>query len=934
MVDKPLRPNFFIVLGLDPAVPWDEPAFVRALGQKKAQWSRQTSGIKTQPATIEAKRNLSLVAEIERIMRDPELRKAEHSAARTEQADDLLRRGNEFRVRLDIMLEKEFLYDVERDELRKESDVLTRDPDLRRRVERAQTRPLRQARADGERLDASTQLILRRNLGVLGEPNLYRVLRRVDESITRASPRDRLLTAAEALYRKASHTMNKTPEVGATQELAGIATKVFGSDDSRRKHDFSMLLEPIDALIARYEATLATVRTVDGSQLERFLREAAEKGIDPSLARAEFVAYFEDRKWVIQLPRPEVEAELKRQIACPRCELLNDPESKFCTNCGSELRCPCPSCGRIVPAADGACGSCGFEIGQRHWVKYQAGKAEEAMARQDLGDAAAQLRKAELIWRLPPDSDDELAVRLRDVREQLDTLRGEQRETAAEIAALMAGGNYATVLQKLAAVPASFPDRDQLRSDAGARVREADELCWEARRAGISSGQRAELYARALRICADHRDARLGLARIPPAPPHGLRVIPDEANGFVRLAWQPSSESGVGYVVVRAIGTSPPVSAADAAGQQRVAGIFEPRWDDRDPDIGALVRYAVYAERAGTASETAAIAAEPVFLTANPQFTVRPGDGRVELAWTLPKRATDIEIRREEISAAPGPGPIALSYSEPGRLTDSDVRNGVRYRYSARAVFPDPAREGQLRHSRGVSREATPSPRPTGPGNLQVKGQPPKPGLAFYKHRVELRWAAPERGAITVVRSAGQPSLMQGDEFPADDLERHHTVPGNSPPVHDHWIEDLRTCHYFPVLVLDGRCHVGIPRRYAATEVTGLTAEYTAAAVQLRWTWPDGCDEVLIMWDEDRAPPDPASADRQARVTRSEYDQAGGYDLPLPATACLFVLVAAVVRTSDGEFISSGTSVSARAATSPPAAGRPARPRPWLRRPT
>jgi hypothetical protein len=197
-----------------------------------------------------------------------------------------------------------------------------------------------------------------------------------------------------------------------------------------------------------------------------------------------------------------------------------------------------------------------------------------------------------------------------------------------------------------------------------------------------------------------------------------------------------------------------------------------------------------------------------------------------------------------------------------------------------------------------------------------------------------LRWTEPERGTIRVVRSAGQPALKQGDEFPEDQLERHLTVPEGSPPVHDHWIEDLHTCHYIPVLVLGGRCYVGSPRRYAATEVTGLTAEYTDAAIRLRWTWPDECGEVLVAWDEDREPPDPAAANRQVRVTRSEYNQAEGYGLPLPATACLFVLVAAVVRTSDGEFISSGTSVSARVATRPPTAGRPARPRPWLRRPT
>jgi hypothetical protein len=846
-------------------------------------------------------------------LRDPGLRKVEQASARRERADELRRQRDRFRGQVELILEKGFVYDVEWEALRAEEGSLADDPALRRRLEKAEKRSFHRARADHERLDLATERNLRANLAVLQDSDLYETLRRVDGSITEASAPEQLLAAADGLYRKAINTMDKrNPEIGAIQELAGLAKRIFGSEELMRRYQLSMLLAPLDALLEQYEATLSPVRALDARQVESFLREAAKKRIDLALAQDILVAYFRERNWSVELPSAAKEAELRSLVSCPQCEKLNDPVVEFCVHCGRRLLERCPRCGEKVQASARACGKCGFRTGERYWVSYLIEEAETALARQDSGEAKANIHQARLIWPLGPDSQDELAKRLHEVQRQLADLEAETKAANAKITALIRSDSYSTALRELRGLTVSLPNLDRLLAQCEARVREADLLCRQAREEGLTSERRAALYLDALRICPDHEDARQELGAIPPAAPRDLKVIPHESQGFVRLAWQ-SSEAGSTFVVIRSDGADPPVSAADAPGQRRFAGIKEPHWDDRVPIIGAPMRYAVYAERSGTVSAEAAVAPQPIFLTAEVRLTVRPGNGQVELSWTLPDNASGVEVLRQETGTEDTTG--TLVSAEPGMLLDRDVQNGVRYRYIIHTIFPYPTagNPDRVLVSKGAIREATPGAAPEPPRYLCAQGHPPPPGMSFYRHRVELRWPHPRRGVIKVVRSMSQPALHYGDELHEHDLGRHGLVLEGSPPVLDTWIEDLRLCHYVPVLVIAGRCYVGRVRRYAAVEeVRDLALEYLGASARLRWAWPEGINEALVAWDTEEEPPDPTAARRQDRVSRRGTEATGEYQLTPRRGQQIFARVAVVVRGDGGEFISSGVLATAR----------------------
>jgi hypothetical protein len=909
------RPNFFLLLGLDPAAPWDQATYERALADSRTRWSRQSSGIKDNPATVEAKRNLALIRDIKGVLLNPATRDAERAAAREAQAGERRTRQDRQTERLDLMLAKGYLYDVERDIL------VTEGPDAAQieRIDAAEIRPSPQARPGHERLATETERTLKANLAIVPHRDLYQALATVNPAVTDTSSLAELTAAANALYAKARTIADKTrPEVGALQTLAGLARQVFGSAEQRRRHDFFMRVAPIEAIAEQYAADLAPVRRVDARQFEVFLRTAAEQGWDPALASEVFAGYLRDRGWIVETPPVSTAQWWRRQQPCPVCASLNDPAAGNCSRCGAPMRSRCPRCGEQPSARDAACPHCGFPVGQRAWVQHLTEEAEAALARKDPDAAAVVVANARTVWSLPPDSPDELAVRLRAVARQAERLQHAAHTSLAPITRLMEAGSYRKAMTRLRSLGAARSSAGEaMLASCEAVVQEADKLCEDARRPGQRPARRAELYLRAMELCTDHREALRELRAIPPAPPRRLLAVTDEERQRVRLTWKPAPDRGCWSVVVRVDGTVPPVTDT-GPGLRRWVVRAGGSWEDKAPPVGLPMSYAVFTERdtGRTMSATAAVTSAPVLLTAPVTLTVRPGNGTAELSWTLPERATGVEIQREEVP--PGAGPVCLTPATggPHQLTDTAVRNGQRYRYTLRARYPCPVpgRPAENRLSSVTVKEITPGQAPEPPGQVYARGQPPRPGISLYRHKVRLSWPDPSAGQLRVVKTVppGRPPAA-GTELEAAELDKicldgHHQLLEHD----DVWLTDPAPCWYTPVLVADGRCYVGESRPYApGPEMTGLAADYAGTAAWLTWTWPDGVTEALVGWDQTAAPPDPLAAARQQRISRADYDRAGGCGIPGYSAGELFIQVAGVIRTKDGEFGTSGTDVHA-----------------------
>jgi hypothetical protein len=514
------RPNFFILLGIAPDEPWDEVAYARALSEKRNLWSRQVQGIRIQDKA-QAQRNLSSVREIEHVMRDPRAREAERLAALRHNEDEFHQRRAVIADQLSIRLTKGYLTEEEYEEVRGEEAVQA-DDSLRQILESAERRPGGQdgrGRDQQDRLDQPTWQALREHLRTVGQPDLYAALRTVAPGVDEAAPAERLLEAADDLYRKARNTANKNlPEVGAMQNLAGLARRIFGSPDLRSRHDASMRMQGLDALIERYESSMRVARAIDSAQFERFLAEAAAQAIDVEAARSDLTTRFRKQGWAVEMPSAATEARLRALVRCPRCSRLNAQDAEHCADCGRAMRGKCPRCAADVSGAERACQACGFPVGERDYAGYLVEQAEACLARNDVAGADQHATEARQLWPVPDDRPDALSDRQRAIRERIDDLRATRHKLIEQVNMLMEGRSYRAAARLLRAAVAAHPDMAGPLRQCEEAIEDSDQRCREARSPGLSSEQRADLYEEALRLCTDNDDARRELSLIPLSP--------------------------------------------------------------------------------------------------------------------------------------------------------------------------------------------------------------------------------------------------------------------------------------------------------------------------------------------------------------------------------------------------------------------------------
>jgi hypothetical protein len=897
------RPNFFVLLELDPDAPWDSALFQRVLATARTQWAKDSTGIGSLPKVVDAKRNLGLVTQIKRVMENAAQRDAEREDAWRRQADAIAGRRRDLDGRLTLMLQRGYLLAEEVARIHAEfADVLAADPALGRRLQQAQVRTSQTA-ASAPRLSPTTEEQLRSLLRQARVTSVYEALKGVAEGITETSPLLQLLAAADKLYLDAHETKDKSdPAVKARDRLSGMAKIFFASAEERHRHDMSMMLERLRVLLDRFENVLAAARMVSAAQLETFLEDARREGVaDLAMAKEYVVAHFTARGWAVELPAPQVEEALRRKVQCAYCADLNEPKDLACRTCGSALREPCPNCDAREPRYGGGC-VCGFPIGQRNLVEdliVQAGAALEAY---DFAQAEVYLDRAARIWNLPPGHADKLATKLADTRLALRQARDRTKAAQGKIASLLADRRFVAAIRELRQAPEGLPRRSELLEQAEAAVRRARSLYVQARQPGTPREQQVALYTEALEVCADLEAARTELAGIRPDPPGSVHAQVVEAADGVLVTWRPSRDADVSYVVVRGTGDRAPASVENLPSQQRLHTTTATTWRDRSATgmPGVPLWYAVFTERSGTFSAPAA-AGKQVVVAVDAEVSGRAEDGRVVLAWQVPDRAVRVEVTRVEVGGS-GP-PRLLHQTEPGRLVDTEVRNGVRYAYTVRTAYP--RSDGGTHWSRGRVVEVTPATRPAPPGPLTVVGE--RPEFGFLHHRTQIRWPPAERGTVQVVRQVGAGSLRDGDHGPEAELHLTGHLLSGAPPVTDPWIDRITLCSYVPVLTLDGMRYVGPARRYAlAPEPTDPQGEFTGGVVRLGWGWPEGCAEVLVGYDPDRPVLDPTAAPQQLTIGRFGDEPAGGCDLDATGAGRFHVCVAAVVVQDAVRFVTSG----------------------------
>ncbi len=452
------RPNFFLLLGLDPHDRWDQAVFERRLEEKTREWSRASSGV-GKPAQEAAPRR-EVIPQIREVMNKDESRAEEAAAALVEADKARTALLAEFEEALRIGVAKGYVTSGELAGWIKTYAGALTQAEIRKRI----TVPILAGSAAAAapvapQLDSVTAKTIRDRLDTLGLRDLYALLGMPAKTDTTT-----LAQRARSLNAELQRNMNKTADLTARIELLGNAMEIFKSDDMRSRYDETQRMAGLDAILHKYDQAFRAAGKVDERQAALFLAEARSAGWDPQAALARLEALAAQRKWAIRVGGVEMIAQ---QQVCGACRALNEPSARYCKQCSAQLQLPCPRCDHQTSSDARACPVCGFPVGNRFLVDSLLDESQRQRNARQLNEALQSVAEAEQAWAHAQAGDPRMQ-RIRQERQQVEILLQQQSATIQRLRLLMDSERKyfeaRALLDGLA--PDTLPDQVTLRRQA------------------------------------------------------------------------------------------------------------------------------------------------------------------------------------------------------------------------------------------------------------------------------------------------------------------------------------------------------------------------------------------------------------------------------------------------------------------------------------
>ncbi len=658
--------------------------------------------------------------------------------------------------------------------------------------------------------------------------------------------------AMAARNRQREHNRLRT----VLDELLAYATTCLIEGD-RARYVASLAADVVDRLQPEVETAILVDDRITAPEFERLLRTAVAGGLSAMEARTAITGLARALGGAVET------GAAVDYVTCPSCGAAEvaDRTRRRCRQCQSELYIRCPQCSTEIEASALVCPSCLFNLRQLAEVRADLERAQAMRAEGQLAQAL-QLARAAASW---------------------GTIEPKVQQTIAEIEGAYRVAVEQRVSLQLAVRQGRFSDATQLAgvlTRTASDVAEPDEISLvELRRQAAEglAGVRARLAAAELlagvakeqalvALLADAPDSSETLARlrtIPVAAPS--RLIAVVGSSSVRVTWRASRAPGpLDYRVARET-TAPDGTTEPPRTWTTEATEFE----DAGCRTGATVVYSVKARRHGIDSGESHTS--PVFVVREVEgLTAIDHDGSVDVRWRHPAGVGQVWVERTRTDLAGEPS--HRMRGGVGGLLDTTVMNGASYRYRVFVEYSTPT--GGAVRTEGRSVTGQPFALPTPLHGLQALAD---------GDRISLSWPAPPTGVVAVVRvMAGQPPAV-ADVIDARRLERLGEV---LPIAADRAAASDRTGGgvrwYVPVTVVGAQGVVGEPIRHTGLgDVVDVVAEDDVDDIVLRWTWPPGCTEVLVLWSLQGSPAgaeDPQA--QQAKVTNMAYELKQGWRLP------------------------------------------------------
>ncbi|MBV9259547.1 MAG: hypothetical protein JO215_16145 [Ktedonobacteraceae bacterium] len=298
---EPTRPNFFLLLELNPDEPWVPMLYQKALQDKIRQWSRDSMSIAKK--ALPAQANRALLPHIREVMENLELRNKEAEEARKLLATRYQAAYARFEKQLMLLNLKGSAKQEEIELFCKEFKHIMPSRELKRliKVKIHQAHPPTSHLP--QLLDASMIKNIEDRLEIIHAQTLYELLRSPRKSTTSA-----LFQAAQALYADEVRK-HPTAEVTTRIELAGFAMNLFKTDEMRARYEETLRQMSLQQLLKDItESTRRSeIKEVHPRQVLYYLKKAEEAGWSEEEALDQLKEHGRTQQWFITVPQRRAE---------------------------------------------------------------------------------------------------------------------------------------------------------------------------------------------------------------------------------------------------------------------------------------------------------------------------------------------------------------------------------------------------------------------------------------------------------------------------------------------------------------------------------------------------------------------------------------------------------------------------------------------------
>ena len=290
------RPNFYEFLEVDPKID-DWESLKTTLAKMRNRWT-VARALANWILREKAELGLSLLDEMERVFRDPKLRREEagalrrkHTKAKAKRAEELDRLIDRLRREAEGCSEEQFQRLKER--FRGVFDEAT----ISNKLEAAGLFP-RAGRPTGSGLrhgflDEKVMQSMDQYLKICGQPDLYALL-----EISPDLPLVNLFHAADHHYKEIIRVGKRDPVSNAEKELAGIGLELFKSSEGKERYDHCLQARPLMDLQEEIELAGAFGK-LKGRDLGKLADQAVALGVEREIAHSYLLNYAEQRGWEV-----------------------------------------------------------------------------------------------------------------------------------------------------------------------------------------------------------------------------------------------------------------------------------------------------------------------------------------------------------------------------------------------------------------------------------------------------------------------------------------------------------------------------------------------------------------------------------------------------------------------------------------------------------